>query len=394
MKTTIWRSTQLFSLVAAVMLAMIMGCQSNIGNGNEAQSEKFTVTFSVNGEGGTLSVKAEDIAETGRSPIILGKGKIAVFTANPDFGYAVDTWNILGGSFEWGTAGTGEKTARVRGEGNITVTVTFKSSYAIVAFGTNGAGLDAYLKNQASDSAVNYIEVTGLTKEDMKGPEGLLKAGSLGEILKKNSTKKVALKFGSKIKDLTEMNWCFFKCESLVQAPAIPAGVMSMRNCFSGCKNLMKAPVLPPGVINLEGCFDGCKSLTQAPEIPPDVTNMRFCFAECKNLTRSPSKIPEKVTDMENCFSDCANLGWVPDIPAQVKHIRFCFSHCEKLTSVTLKCPYNQGKTVFGDPSFEDAFKECTGLKAGSIKVSADQLAIYKKNADVMRIAADRFIAE
>ena len=213
-------------------------------------------------------------------------------------------------------------------------------SYTQVPF----AQLDNYLKTKASESTVNYIEVTGLTKENLNG---LVNASPLGKTLKASPSKKVALKFGGTIAGLTDMYSCFRECETLVQVSGIPEGVTDMSSCFNDCTNL-----------------------TQAPVIPTSVTDMRFCFSDCTKLTQA-SVIPVNVTDMQNCFYGCTSLK-----------------------TIVLKCNYNSEKDAKNDPYFKDAFYGCTALTAGGIKVPAGQLATYQANADVMGVTADKFAAE
>ena len=229
------------------------------------------------------------------------------------------------------------------------------------------AQLDNYLKTKASESTVNYIEVTGLTKENLNG---LVNASPLGKTLKASPSKKVALKFGGTIAGLTDMYSCFRECETLVQVSGIPEGVTDMSSCFNDCTNLTQAPVIPASVTDMSFCFNDCTNLTQAPVIPTSVTDMRFCFSDCTKLTQA-SVIPVNVTDMQNCFYGCTSLK-----------------------TIVLKCNYNSEKDAKNDPYFKDAFYGCTALTAGGIKVPAGQLATYQANADVMGVTADKFAAE
>jgi len=144
-------------------------------------------------------------------------------------------------------------------------------SYTQVPF----AQLDNYLKTKASDSTVNYIEVTGLTKENLKGR---VNASPLGEILKAHPSKKVALKFGGTIAGLTDMYSCFDGCETLVQVFGIPGSVTDMSFCFNKCTNLTQTPVIPASVTDMGFCFNYCTKLTQASVIPVNVTDMQNCF--------------------------------------------------------------------------------------------------------------------
>ena len=237
-------------------------------------------------------------------------------------------------------------------------------SYTQVPF----AKLGEYLNTTASDSTVNYIEVTGLTKENVKGT--YYTASDLGEILKTHPSKKVALKFGGKIEGLTDMFSAFDSCETLVQVSGIPEGVTDMSFCFNDCTNLTQAPVIPASVTDMSSCFSDCTKLTQAPVIPVNVTDMSFCFKKCTNLTQAPV-IPVNVTDMQNCFYDCTSLK-----------------------TIVLKCKYNSELDGSSEPYFKDAFDSCTSLTAGGIKVPAGQLATYKTNAAVMGVDPDTFAAE
>ena len=433
MKTTIFRrkAPACFSATAILLAAVFtIGCKTNKRSGAPAP-ETFTVEMTA-GEHGTLSA----------SPVIPANGKVAkdtviTFTAAPASGYKVDKWTITGGTFETGTGTEGSLTAKVKITANTTVKVSFYKEYVKVAL----ADLDNHLKNAAPDTdGIYYIEVTGLTAANLEGRyEYYLysyKPSALGKILNDNQTKKVALKL-SEVSGLTNMRGCFSGCKSLTQAPVIPSGVTDMWRCFAGCKRLTQAPVIPSTVTNMSSCFRDCKSLTQAPAIPSGITNMRMCFYGCKRLTQAP-EIPSGVTDMSNCFSGCTSLTHAPEIPSGVTDMWSCFSGCKsltqapvipsgvtdmsrcfdgctsltqapvipsgvtkmswcfdgctKITAVTLKCNYNAAE-MYGNPAFNNAFKDCKKLTAGSIKVPAGQLSTYKANADTMGTTEDKFVA-
>ena len=350
MKTTIFnKKAPAFFGAAAILLAAVftISCKTDTGSGDPAP-EMFAVAFSVDGANGTLKAKADGIAETDKSPIVVQKGKTVTFTAAADTYYKVDKWTITGGTFEAGTGTDESTTAKVKISANTKVNVSFISSiYAIVPFGTDGAGLDNHLKNTAPHTdGIYYIKVTGLTAADLKGEYiGPRKPSALGKILNDNPTKKVALKL-SEVSGYIDMSACFYKCESLTQAPAIPSSVTNMNSCFDGCKSLTQAPVIPSGVIDMSGCFSGCTSLTQAPVIPSSVTNMQACFYGCKEIT-----------------------------------------------AVTLKCNYNAA-VVYGVHVFMNAFSGCSSLSAGSIKVPAGQVQTYKDNVGTMGARKEWFVAE
>ena len=83
---------------------------------------------------------------------------------------------------------------------------------------------------------------------------------------------------------VTDMDFTFAKCQSLINAPSIPSGVTSMEYTFSGCKSLVNAPVIPDSVEDVMCTFEGCSSLITAPAIPNSVTQMYRTFKDCSTL--------------------------------------------------------------------------------------------------------------
>ena len=394
------------------------------------------VTFSVEGTPANGELKAM----AGSTPITSGSkvpyGTTVTFTATVTAAeHYADEWTIKGGSFKAGGK-DGDTTATVQITGETEVKVNF-SRYKSVAFGTDGAELDAYLKNGTPAADGNYyIKVTGLKAEHLKGEasHSPYHPSPLGKVLNDNPAKKVALKFGKlpavtnmeacfrECKNLTQapmlpagvtnLRDCFYNCEGLTQAPEIPESVTNMNNCFNGCKNLTQiypfpanakvtnmnacfaecesltqVPALPASVTDITNCFNKCKNLTQAPEIPASVTEMTGCFYGCEKLTKAPSTIPKGVTTMHSCFSFCRKLTKAPVIPKSVTAMKYCFKFCGELTEVTLECNYG------GEEFFREAFFSCDKLTAGSIKVPADQVDAYKAGADDMGTQPDRFVA-
>jgi len=131
-------------------------------------------------------------------------------------------------------------------------------------------------------------------------------------------------------------------------------------------------------------CFENCASLTEAPaSISASVKDMSQCFKKCTSLTQVPA-ISEGVENMKGCFRNCTSLKEVPAIPASVTEMSSCFFNCTSLTSVTLKCNYNDGK-------FAIAFKNCTSLSDGSIKVPASYYNNYTAEAalNAMEVPGD-----
>ena len=392
---------KVLNLLAAGLLvaALVLGCNTNVSNGGEVQPPTPPVT-----DGYTVTMSAGVNGSITANPVIPAGGKVAkdteiTFTATANPGYRVDTWTITGGTIQAGGQ-QGNTTAKVKVIADTTVNVTFKPIvYTPVAY----ADLPNHLTTaQPESGGIYYIEITDLMAIHVKGDYN--SASPLGQILRSNKRKKVALKFGT-MPYVTDMRSCFNGCTSLVQVSDIPNSVTDMYSCFSGCTKLERVPNIPDSVTNMSFCFDGCTKLEYVPNIPDGVTDMDYCFSGCTKLEQVPN-IPDGVTDMEWCFNgctsltsvpkipdsvtnmhcffkDCTSLTAVPNIPDSVTYMEKCFKGCISLTSVTLKCRY---KT-----QFNYAFDGCSRLSASRIKVPEDSLDDYKDNADKMKAEAEWF---
>ena len=132
MKTTIFNKKALaFFGAAAILLAAVftIGCKTDTGSGDPAP-ETFAVAFSVDGANGTLKAKADGIAETDKSPIVVQKGKTVTFTATPDSGYRVKGWTLDG--------------AAVNGTNNSYTFSVTKAVNVQVSFESNSTPLSKY----------------------------------------------------------------------------------------------------------------------------------------------------------------------------------------------------------------------------------------------------------
>ena len=336
-------------------------------------------------DGCTVTMSAGANGSITASPVIPAGDKVSkdteiTFTATANPGYRVDTWTVTPAEALIADGQQGNTTAKVKVTANTTVNVTFKPIvYTPVAY----ADLHNHLTTaQPETNGIYYIEVTGLTAPDVKGNSISDSASPLGQMLNSNRQKKVALKFGA-IAGVTDMSSCFNGCTSLVQVSNIPDSITNMRSCFKGCTKLERVSNIPDGVTDMWSCFYGCTKLEHVPNIPNSVTNMSFCFDGCTKLEHVPN-IPNSVTNMSFCFNGCTKLERVPNIPDGVTDMEKCFVNCTSLTSVTLKCGYLDGK-------FNHAFRGCSRLSAGNIKVPADSLDSYKNNADKMKAKAEWF---
>ena len=171
--------------------------------------------------------------------------------------------------------------------------------------------LDSWLQAQPANTVDTpyELEITGLTASDISRSSI---SGTLGYILKQNSTKYVDLSRTTIPSD--NILWeSFFACTSLVIAPKISTGVRELDDTFRSCINLVTVPMLPNGVTEMSNTFEDCRHLVNISAIPDGVTKMFKTFKGCTALIIAPA-ISNSVTEMIETFYDCTSLIELPDI--------------------------------------------------------------------------------
>src|SRR5574344_914090 len=143
--------------------------------------------------------------------------------------------------------------------------------------------LNTWLSNAAANTAdtAYSLNVTGLTESNINPSDT---TGTIGYVLKSNSTKYVNLSDTVIPSSVTNMSFTFYGCTSLVTSLAIPSSVTNMYGTFYGCTSLVTAPAIPSSVTDMAFTFFGCTSLVTAPAIPSSVTDMSYTFFYCKSL--------------------------------------------------------------------------------------------------------------
>ena len=345
-----------FNIAAAFILTavMIIGCKPSTES-PKPTPESCKITFSVDGEHGTLKAQVKD-GNAINSGALIEKGKMIDFTAEPDTGYAVERW-MLNGAAVNGTA----VRYSLKVTQNATVKVIFKKKetppsplYTPIQY----AQLKNYLENTANKPAadgVYYIEVTELTNENL---EGSWEPNSLGKILK-DCDKKVALKLSGTITAFS-------------------------KGTFSGCTELTSVTI-PDGVIGIgESVFEGCTKLTEV-KLPAKLTKIGSnTFSGCSSLTSIT--IPKNVTKIAgSAFSGCTKLENIT-IPAGVTEIGWgAFKDCKKLTEIHLPARLNE---IGGNP-----FSGCINhtkltVEVGNLKYKSENNMIYTLNMQTLVCAA------
>src|SRR5574344_1879969 len=167
--------------------------------------------------------------------------------------------------------------------------------------------LNTWLSNAAANTAdtAYSLNVTGLTESNIKPSDT---TGTIGYVLKSNSTKYVNLSDTVIPSSVTDMFSTFYGCTSLVTAPAIPSSVTNMYGTFYGCTSLVTAPAIPSSVTNMHGTFYGCTSLVTAPAIPSSVTNMAYTFYGCTSLTSVYKMKAYPAITGTNCFTNDSSV--------------------------------------------------------------------------------------
>lgn len=146
-------------------------------------------------------------------------------------------------------------------------------------------------------------------------------------------------------------NQMFMDCESLFEAPALPATNLSQycyTAMFANCKKLSSAPKLAASEAPY-GCYQqmfiNCTSLKNAPTLPA-TTLGPYCYQQmfwgCSNIESGPDILPaEKLSEFcyQNMFSGCCSLKKAPIIQAKTVEKGCCgsmFNNCSVINDVIL----------------------------------------------------------
>ncbi len=170
-------------------------------------------------------------------------------------------------------------------------------------------------------------------------------------------------------------DYCFYKlfsrCESLTQAPQLPATRLAnwcYGRMFRGCTSLTQAPQLPATRLAnwcYKGMFSYCTRLTQAPQLPATRLAERCyeeMFSDCISLKQAP-KLPAKKLESycyNKMFRWCIHLTEAPELPA-TQMAWYCyagmFRGCTRLT----KAPDLPAQKL-ARGCYRNMFKRCSHL--------------------------------
>jgi len=241
--------------------------------------------------------------------------------------------------------------------------------YTKVAYGTDGADLQAWLTNNAAAApAVNYIEVTGVTNNDLNATSSD-RPSPLGKIIKA-SGKRIALKLP---KEVTKIgSWAFNGCtllESIDLSACIRltgAGYGIENDAFAGCTALKTVimPTVAPWMKKIRrDAFKGCEALSSIDlsGFMELTTIEASTFQDCTALKEV--RLPKSLTTIgTDAFKNCPIETLVIHCPIKnkagedtiVKNLTQADSVKEHLKTLRL----GEGVTVID----EKAFFKCMGL--------------------------------
>lgn len=196
-------------------------------------------------------------------------------------------------------------------------------------------------------------------------------------------------------------NQMFMGCESLVEAPALPATNLSQycyTAMFANCKKLSSAPKLAASEAPY-GCYQqmfiNCTSLKNAPSLPATTVGP-YCYQQmfwgCSNIESGPDILPaEKLSEFcyQNMFSGCSSLKKAPIIQAQTVEKGCCgsmFNNCSVINDVIISV------NDFDNSTFDDygiPFKNWLNgtAETGTVHIrsglnDATKAAIYLPNSN------------
>ena len=291
-------------------------------------------------------------AEEGSSFGIMHAGK-----NNPDVQYSLDdgaTWNALTDGDSIPLAKKGDK-ALIRGNnpkgfssGNLKYT-NFKMSGKIAASGSVMSLIDGEGESLTIPNNNCFCYLFDRCESLVQAPE--LPATQLADSC---------------------YYFMFYLCANLEKAPELPATELA-EYCYYGtfacCRKMVDMPQLPASVM-VKGCYNtmflGCYSMTEAPELPStELANSCYAnmFAYCIALKQAPELPATTVKD--SCymcmFSHCDSLTQAPALPATKMEYMCYFSMFDYC--VSLEVAPELPATTLAEQCYFNMFSDCFSLK-------------------------------
>ena len=227
-------------------------------------------------------------------------------------------------------------------------TLTYKLLSSLVEFSITDLSNELSALSATPLATPFNIKVTGLTPDDVR-TSGI--TGSLGNILKRNSSKYVDLR-ETVLPVVNTLDTSFHECRNLVYAPQIPEGVTELYRTFMTCQRLVETPNIPNSVTKMDRTFMGCSKLTTIKNLPTNLTLLNSTFYGCTLLTEIP-EISESIETFSECFSGCTSLvTWKQKKAISPIIYNSCFRSCSNLVNIISDEPYELKEwltTIYND---------------------------------------------
>ena len=228
--------------------------------------------------------------------------------------------------------------------------------YTQVAYGTNGADLKAWLQNNAAAApAVNYIELTGVTRDHLSGSVG--NPSPLGKIIQ-DSGKKVALKLPETVDQIGGR--AFYKCTALTgidlsACTHLWAGAKIYGYAFAKCTELKTVTFGGARFLEIEQfAFEGCTALSSADMSGcPSLEKIdMWAFQDCTALKEL--RVPKSLTTIgTDAFKNCSSIETLAiNCPIKDSIITNLTQKTDSAKTLTL----GEGVTVIGANAFNFYF--------------------------------------
>ena len=350
----------------------------------KAEFEKceYTITFTVEGEHGSVTAKKKGSDFTSGSKAFYGDELL--FTAVPDTDYKVREWTVNGQSVGTDTA------YRLTVTNDITVSVKFKGALFITLHGDD----------RVDETASGYINIAkgetwAQVKTQMEAAlilKGVWQGGDYGAYQWKLNDKDGSLlddnyTFTDDTAIYAVTNYLKFKTNGTVltgyngerpRGRIILSGTITdiygsaFRDCtgitavdFSACTNLM--------TINWRA-FSGCAGITEEIKLPPGLTKIgSFAFSDCTGITTVDfSACTNLMIIDESAFSGCTGITGEVKLPSGLIEIgSSVFSGCTGVTGLDFSACTRFTKIIVG------AFSNLTGLKKIILPASLTKIEGY-----------------
>lgn len=228
--------------------------------------------------------------------------------------------------------------------------------YTQVPYGTNGADLKAWLQNNAAAApAVNYIELTGVTRDHLSGSVG--NPSPLGKIIQ-DSGKKVALKLPETVDQIGGR--AFYKCTALTgidlsACTHLWAGAKIYGYAFAKCTELKTVTFGGARFLEIEQfAFEGCTALSSADMSGcPSLEKIdMWAFQDCTALKEL--RVPKSLTTIgTDAFKNCSSIETLAiNCPIKDSIITNLTQKADSTKTLTL----GEGVTMIGANAFNFYF--------------------------------------